>query len=288
MKQSIPVVFFGSDKFVLPIVEVLSKNFDLSLILTTEHDPHGPVTSFAKQNNIKLVDVKKFDQNLKSLILNHKSDFAVLAYFGLILSKQILNIFPKGIINIHPSLLPKYRGPTPGQAAILAGDKETGVTIIKLDQEVDHGPILAQEKTKIEETDTAESLYDRLFKQGAKLLAQTLPDYLSDKLQLQEQNHEKATFTDQLNRQSGYIDPKKFQISNFKFQIESMIRAYYPWPGVWTHLRLRSGGQAKIVKFLPNGKIQVEGKKPMSYKDFLNGYPEIKDKIHLLISEDTA
>ncbi len=248
------IVFFGSGKFTKLLIEVLKKNFDLILTLTP-------------------ADFKKTD--IETQIKNTRPEVGVLANFGLVIPPQILALFPKGILNIHPSLLPKYRGPTPVQMAILNNEKKTGVTIIKLDEKIDHGPILTQVEEKILATDTAESLYERLFKKGSHLLPQTINQYINpdligikEEIKPSEQDDSKATFTKSLTRQDGYINfnnpppPEKF---------EQMIRAYYPWPGVWTRL------SKKIIKFLPAKKIQVEGKKPMSYKDFLNGYPETKE-----------
>jgi methionyl-tRNA formyltransferase len=193
----------------------------------------------------------------------------VLASFGIIIPKEVLEMFSLGIINVHPSLLPQYRGPTPGQTAILNGDKVTGVSIMKLDEEIDHGPILVQEKTEIEPPDTSASLYKRLFEQGAKILGEALPKYITGKLKLKDQDHSKATFTDHLIRDSGFVDINK---PPSKETLKRMIRAFYPWPGVWVKTKLN--GQEKIIKLLPEGKIKVEGKNVMSLRDFANGYPE--------------
>lgn len=269
------VVFFGSSKFVIPILEVLRKNFDLKLVLTSEKDTANAIPSYCIKNKIPYLSVQQFNNITIKQLQESKSPVAVLADFGLIIPKQILNLFPKGILNIHPSLLPKYRGPTPVQTAILNGEKTTGVTIIKLDEEVDHGPILGLEKEEILETDTAESLYKRLFETGANLLLKVLDNYLKANLELTPQNHKETTFTNRLTRQHGYLD-----ISNTKtavIKIDGMIRAYYPWPGVWTNVVINDKGLR--IKFLPGKKIQVEGKKPMSYKDFINGYPKIGKEI---------
>ncbi len=291
------VVFFGSSKFVIPIIEGLQKSFDLKLVLTTEKNPIDAVPAYCIKNKIPYQSVKQFN-NLPANALHRQvqagltisaisganAPVAVLADFGLIIPKDILNIFPKGIINIHPSLLPKYRGPTPVQTAILNGEKITGVSIIKLDEEVDHGPILAQEKEEILDTDTAESLYKRLFEKGGNLLLKVLPDYLNGNLNPTAQNHQEATFTTHLTRQSGFVDLKSLEIRNLKLEIARKIRAYFPWPGVWTRLNLKTNDQKpKIIKFLPGNLIQVEGKKPMSYKDFKNGYPNLKP-IHDLLN----
>jgi len=144
----------------------------------------------------------------------------------------MMNVFPYGIINIHPSLLPKYRGPTPVQSAILNGDGETGVTIIKLDKYLDHGPVVAQVEEEIKDNDTAKSLYERLFKIGGELLIKTLARYENVQELFIPQNHEHATFTKALTRDDGYYDLQS--ISSGRGFFERMVRAYYPWPGVWS------------------------------------------------------
>jgi len=275
------IIFFGSSKFVIPIIEVLKDNFDLSLVITTEK-PNGIIPSYCQQNKIPFVSASSLkNQNTKCSILNTHASIAVVADFGLIIPEEILSAFPKGIINIHPSLLPKYRGPTPVQAAILQGDKTSGVSIIKLDEEIDHGPILGQEKEEILDTDTAGSLYKKLFARGTNLLLKVLDKYLKGNLKLSAQDHKKATFTKSLARQDGYIDlsSSQLKIKNLKLK----IRAYYPWPGVWTEIRIKDKGLR--IKLLPENKIQVEGKKPVSYKDFLNGYPEIKEPLKKLLEQ---
>lgn len=289
MKEKI--VFFGSSKFVIPILEVLHRNFDLSLVLTTERLAsqglawEAPVIKYCVENKIPYLSVQQFNNITIQQLQKTNASVGILADFGLIIPNEILQIFPKGIINIHPSLLPKYRGPTPVQTAILNGEKVTGVSIIKLDEEIDHGPILNQQEEEILDSDTAETLYKRLFEKGSNLLSKILSNYLNGSLNPIAQNHKKSTFTKPLSRQDGYLDISNAMTAVTK--IDRMIRAYYPWPGVWTRLRLGSGGQAKIkiVKLLPEKKIQVEGKKPMSYKDFLNGYPKIKQKLEKLLGQ---
>lgn len=269
------IVFFGSSSYVIPIIEILKKNFELKLVLTTERSG-GAVPSFCKQNKIEFLSVSSLkDQNTQHLILSAKAPVAVLADFGLIIPKNILNTFSKGIINLHPSLLPKYRGPTPVQTAILNGDKITGISIMKLDEQIDHGPLLAQEKEEILDTDTAESLYKRLFAKGANLLPIILNKYLGGSLNPIPQNDKNATFTKSLTRQHGHIEISKIKDQKSKLELERKIKAYFPWPGTWTQLRIKD--KLLRIKLLPENKLQVEGKKPVSYKDFLNGYPDAKE-----------
>lgn len=271
--MKIPVIFFGASQFVLPLIALLQKNYDLTLVVTTEKNPQDTVPAFCKNNHIPFVPVTSLKE-LKALYPKFVSlhcPVALLADFGVIVPQSLIDIFPKGIVNIHPSLLPKYRGPTPGQTALLLGDTTTGVSLMLLDKEVDHGPILAQEKAYIATTDTAESLYKKLFAAGTKLLENVLPAYLSGKLQPTLQNHTKATFTKALSRDAGFIDSSK---PIAKGLLHRMIRAYYPWPGVWTTVQLNN--KQVRMKLLPEDLVQIEGKKPMSHKDFMNGYTEGK------------
>lgn len=256
---------------------------DLSPIatVTREDKPAGrgqrvslpPVKIVGQKHKILVLQPPKLKENqdffgkLRSL----KPDLGIVAAYGRIIPKEVLEIFPKGILNVHPSLLPRYRGASPIQSAILEGEKETGVTIILLDEELDHGPILAQEKLKIDKDDTQETLTQKLGQMGAKMLIKVIPDWIGGKIKSQEQVHKKATFTKILTKEDGYIDPKKSPTPE-KFQL--MVRAFYPWPSVWTRLRQGSGEASKIIKFLPGNLIQLEGKKPMDVRNFLNNYPE--------------
>ena len=285
-------VFFGSSPFVIPILKIINQNLELLAVYTTEQKPSDPVPSYCLSHNLPYISVSKFTPDTYQHIKNTNTQFAILASFGIILPSDLLNIFPKGILNIHPSLLPKYRGPTPVQSAILKGDEETGVTIIKLDEQMDHGPILAQRKETIQPTDTTNSLQQKLFIKGTEILIHTLPQYLSEDIKPKTQTENNATYTKKtLSRKDGFFD-----ISNPppKEQLQRMIRAYYPWPGVWTLINF--GKNQKIVKLLPSpchperseGShtefcLQVEGRKPMSIKDFLNGYPAFKEELKKII-----
>lgn len=227
------IVFLGTPSFVQPIEQELAKHFTL----------------------------------VDSL---NEADLAVVAAYGKILTADELRAPKDGCINVHPSLLPKYRGPSPIQSAILNGDKTSGITIIKMDEEVDHGPILYQEQMELSDSDNFEVLSKKMFQRAADILPKIIEDFVAGKIILHRQNHAIATFCPKLTRESGYFpienppDPQK---------LDRMIRAYYPWPGVWCKWKM-DNGQLKIVKFLPNGLIQMEGKKPISLKDFLNGYPD--------------
>lgn len=238
------VVFFGTPEFVTPVLRTLEKNFEV-------------LKAFRNPKELNNEEIEK--------LKNIEPDIFVVASFGKIFSKEFLDIPKFGSINIHPSLLPKYQGPTPVQTAILNGDKTTGVTIIKMDEKVDHGPILGQKEVDILPNETAPELLQRLFQISAEMLPEVLSIYIKEPSSISKQGHEKATLTHILNKNSGRVDidnpPSKEKLNN-------MINAFYPWPGVWTKFNKR------IVKFLPGERIQVEGKNPMSYKDFANGYSD--------------
>lgn len=301
-------VFFGASSYVIPVLQIL----DFELVVTTEPKPTDPVRKFCTENTIPCIVVtNRIDYKAIQTIRSLDKPVAILASFGLIIPQEVLDLFPKGILNIHPSLLPKYRGPTPVQTAILNGDSETGVTIIKLDSELDHGPIFAQKKRLLNPTDNSDSLYSELFHTGAELIKNHLNNYISGNQVLSEQNHSQATYTERLTRKSGY-----FKIDNppTPEKLDRMIRAYYPWPGVWTKIQMENGTSdpsekvvplwGKILKFLPSVSslrgvlsssknneaisphylIQVEGKKPMTLKDFVNGYPQLKTTIEKILN----
>lgn len=239
------IIFLGTSSFVQPIKLELAKHFTL-------------------------VDSLK------------DADLAVIASYGHILTKDELNTPKFGCINIHPSLLPKYRGPTPIQSAILNGDKISGISIIKMDEEVDHGSLIYQQTLELSDKDNFDVLSKKMFQESSEVLSVIIKDFVAGKIALKEQDHTKAIFCGKLTKMSGFFDintPPDPEI------LDRMIRAYYPWPGTWTKWRLQStgdSGQEKIVKFLPNGLVQMEGKKPISFKDFLNGYPDFPLK-HLLL-----
>lgn len=259
------------------------------------------IEALKKAKEIKLVNIYK-----KLPDLPDKTNVFLVADFGQIVPKKILEMPRHGSLCVHPSLLPKYRGASPVQHAILNGEKETGVTITKMDEKIDHGPIIAQFKEEIRDGDTAETLYGRLFALGARDLINLLPAYIKGKIKPREQNHKKATYTKILTRDDGKIDWGKSDE-----EIERFIRAMYPWPGAWIEVRFTVHGSqftAKRLKILkahlekslptipdrePRKKpsiadyqllitklvldlVQLEGKRRVTWKQFKEGYPEAK------------
>lgn len=266
------IIFFGTGNYALPVIDELKKEFNIT-VFTTETEKHHPLIKYASDNNLSVVSFSSFKKDeIKKEVQKTGSELAVVASFRWLIPGEILNLFQKGVLNVHPSLLPKYRGATPGQSAILNGDKKTGISIIKLDQEMDHGPILWQKEEGIKEDDTAKSLYLRLFKIASEVIVDIAKKYIDGALVPIPQEEEKASYVKTVKRDSGYID-----LNNPPSQetIKRMIRAYYPWPGAWTIADLNN--KKLRIKLLPNKMLQIEGKKPASFKDFINGYSEGKN-----------
>ncbi len=301
--MKIPTIFFGASAYVLPVIAYLHTDFDLKLVVTTEQKPTDAVPTYCIENGIPYISLKSFKDehwqiDWKLKIENWKVSFAVLADFGLLVPQSVIDMFPKGITNIHPSLLPIYRGPTPGMTALLHGDTTTGISIMLLDKDLDHGPVIGQISTDIKPNDTSATLYPRLFIEGTELLKTVLPGYLEGKIHPVEQDHTKATFTEpHLTKESGFVEFHELSTLNHEL-FERKTRAYFPWPTLWTRYSDEGRLNGKIIKFLPNTVIaskawqslplkekillQVEGKNPQTYKDFLNGYPETKEFLHKL------
>ena len=270
-------VFFGSSNLVISIIEQLNTHFDLAFVVTTEKNSTNAVPEYCIAHKIPYISTQTLtNEDIQSQLRDSNSQLAVVASFGLIIPEEVINIFPKGIVNIHPSFLPQYRGATPVQEALKNGDIETAVSIMIIDKEMDHGPLLAQVPLEISPEDTAETIYKKAFVIGAEKLVDILPAYVAGNITPREQDHTKATYTPKnLTREDGFVD-----INNLPNNLSNLIRAYHPWPGVWTKVQINN--QEKILKLLPNNMFQMEGKKPVSKKDLLNGYPELKEVIEKL------
>ena len=272
------IIFFGNTKYSVLGLEIINKKFPIILAVTIPDKPSGrkrvltlsPVKKFAQENQIDILETDILNDESVKKIDSLNPDFLVVEDYGLILPTSILEIPKYAPLNIHHSLLPKYRGPSPAPAAILSGDKETGVTIIQMTEIVDAGDMLAQKKYDLRKNETTETLLTTLNKMGGELIIGVIEDYLKGKENPIPQDDKQSTHTSRLTKQDGFID-----IANppDKEKLDRMIRAYFPWPTVWTKI------DGKIIKFLPEGKIQPEGKKPMTLKEFANGYVQYKDQM---------
>jgi methionyl-tRNA formyltransferase len=249
----------GSPMFAVPILKELANAFDIVMVVTQPDRPSGrgrkieqsPIKELSKTLGLSLIQPIKIKE---PEVVNHlqtiNPDLIVVAAYGQILSKNILEIPSFGCINIHASLLPRWRGASPIQAAILSGDSTTGITIMKMDEGLDTGPIIAQQEVQISIDDTFLSLSEKLSSIGATLLIDTLIQYISGKSKLINQNVEHATKTHLIKKGEGLLD-----INVSAEILEREIRAYNPWPGTFFFWGSR---QIKVLKahVLDNQKMQ--------------------------------
>lgn len=244
-------LFFGTADFSVPLIEQLAHDtrFELIGVVTQPDRPAGrkgdlaaPATKQAAE--ILHIPVFQFESVKPSAVIEQltalKPDVIVVASFGQIMPQALLDIAPKGAINFHWSLLPKYRGASPIQGAIMNGDTEIGATVMLMDAKMDHGDMLAILKEQVLPEDTADSLYHRLGKLGAPLLANSIIDYLEGRLASQPQDHAQASFVKLLAREDGHLDTSKTAE-----QLERQVRALDPWPGTYF---LLEGKRLKVLK----------------------------------------
>ena len=272
------IVFIGSDDFSLIHLKTLVEAGLNVVAVVTETDKRSGRGNELKESLIKTyckeVGIAVFQPEdsaeLTEIVKKINPSLLVLASYGRILPEELLEIPTYGSINVHPSLLPKYRGATPIQTAILNGDKETGVTIMEMVKEVDAGKIILQKNTPINDGETSSKLRARLAKLGSKMLLEAVPLYLSGQAKLIEQDSSQKSLTKRFLKTDGEI--------NWTEPTEKIVRkinAFEPWPGTYTFL---AGKRLKIIeaelredKILPT-TVQLEGKNPTNWKDFVKGY----------------
>lgn len=306
---SINWVYFSTGAFGRRILKILIEKYNIKpkLIITTNKELFlfdNIKFDFKKIYEAESFNLKTTQKNIIDLFKQHKIELAVLCDFKFIIPKKILNLPKYGFLNIHPSLLPKYRGPSPIQSALLNGDKFTGVSIFLMDEKLDHGPILTKKKFIISKDDNFITLSEKLSQFSADLLIKTIPQWIEDKILPEEQDDSQATFTKKIKKNSGKIDWNSFSSE----YIVRMIKAFYPWPSVFTYINTpkKKNLMVKITdakisspknikknlnpgeiiiknrkdlyiktidcKFLKILKIKPHGKKELEAKDFINGY----------------
>jgi methionyl-tRNA formyltransferase len=299
------LVFFGTPSFALPCLQRLTQGPDGVVAVVTQPDREkgrgrkvvpSPVKEFALRAGLSLLQPEKvrevdFQEKLKTI----GADLFVVAAYGQILPKTLLS-FPKyGAVNVHASLLPRYRGSAPIAWAILNGEKKTGVTTMLMDEGMDTGDVLLQAEVPIHEDETTESLHDRLASLGAQLLLETLEKMKRKEIHPIPQDPSEATYAPMLRKEDGHID-----WTRGAEEIDRQVRAFRPWPGAYTEwkgqiLKIYKGearkGRTKeragTVLWVSSdfvevetGKdsyllkeVQLEGKRRMSIRDFLSGHP---------------
>lgn len=298
--KNIKFAFFGTSDFSVKVLSVLHKNGLVPrLIVTVPDKPQGrkkelipsPAKVWAQEHNVNLaqpVSLKKLEDD--SPIKKADYDLFVVAAYGKIIPQDIINTPKYGALNAHPSLLPKYRGPSPIQYFILSGEAETGITIMQMDEEVDHGPTLAQRAFSISspaltsqgnvgrgnfQFPNYKKLEEKLAELGGEMLVKIIPEWVDGKIKPREQNHSQATFTKKITKEDGLVDLEK---DNLEIIYRKFL-AFYPWPGIYFFVEKESKKIRVIItdmevkdKELKITRVKPEGKKEMSYGDFLRGY----------------
>jgi len=298
-------IFMGSPEFAVPSLERLVLNkYQVVAVYTQPDKPAGrgrslvstPVKESAQALKLSVVQSANLKEaEVVAQLAEFRPDVIVIAALGQILPKQVLDIPARGCVNIHPSLLPKFRGASPVASAILAGDEFTGVSLMLMDEGLDTGPILGRAQISISPQDTTGSLTAKLSLIAAQLLLEVLPRWLRGEIEPQAQNEAEATFSQQISKQDGEIDWHLPAV-----EIWRRVRAFQPWPGCYTKWQ---GRQLKIIEAVPLSegggeglgrvvaveggeagfgvvagegvlgvaRVQLEGKKAMSADEFLRG-----------------
>ncbi|MFZ3301387.1 MAG: methionyl-tRNA formyltransferase [Microgenomates group bacterium] len=299
------IIFFGTPDYVIPVLEKLHKYHEIVAVVTQSPKPVGR----DKKVTYSAVDAWAFKKHIPrnfDYVDLPEADMGVCASFGMIIPDVVLNMFPHGILNVHPSLLPQFRGSSPIQATLIAGITTTGVSIIKMSDKLDAGPILTQFKEEVLESDTNETLRSRLFEKSAEVLVEMIPAYIEGKIKLKKQDETKASFTTMIKKENAFIPPaylknameinntneewnlnflKNFPLKPDANTIYRFIKAMSFWPVAWTNITVISNKlpvtkRLKLIKahineesgYLELDEVQLEGKNPTSWKLFKGSY----------------
>ncbi len=292
------IIFMGTPLIAVEYLSALiKKNFNIEAVFTQppKNKSRGmkliksPIHTLAIDNKIKVFHPKKFDTETINQINLIKPDLIIVMAYGNLLPKEILNLPMFGCINIHVSILPKWRGASPIEHSLINGDNETGITIIKLTENLDAGPIIAQEKFIIPSDYNKEQLTNSLTEIGIKLLLKTIPKILNNDIFLTEQNEEAASYANKIT-----TEIRKINFNKTVDNVINQIRAHSPKPGAWFYLNnerikiieAKKGSSAGNASTIINNKFEIacsdgsikpiilqrEGKKIISIEEFLRGY----------------
>ncbi len=301
VNKKINIIFFGTSDFAKIILQrlLITKNLSISAIISQPDKPVGrkkiltssPVKIIAQQHKLTILQPKKLDDFFYKIIKNINADLFIVAAYGKIIPLNIINLPTYKTINIHPSLLPQYRGPAPIQYALLNGNNQTGISIMLIDEKMDHGSIISNLKFPIHDDDTYITLSKKLAQQSVNLLVETIPKYISGKIKPQPQNHHQATYSKIITKEDGLITADKTAE-----QIYNMWRAYITWPGIYLPTKTKlinikpvnlQHHKKSLEIFTDNHNlfmacahyttiqirtIQPPGKKSMDAKSYINGY----------------
>ncbi len=268
-------VFFGTPDVASETLQILKQRGFLPLLIVTSPDAKrgrglemqaSPAALFAKENSIPCLKPDKLDEEFALKLSEFQPQFFIVVAYGKIMPEKIINLPPLGSLNIHYSLLPKYRGASPVESAILNGDAITGVTIQKMAYKLDSGPIIAQETTEILPTEKAPDLRKRLIKQGGELLVNILPEFVRGATKEIQQDESKATHCKKIKKEDGLLDLSLDPIKNY-----NKFRAYALWPRVFffqnNKRMIITDAALEEGKFIIK-KVLPEGKKEISYDEF--------------------
>jgi len=303
------VVFMGTPEFALPALAILSERYELVGVYTQPDKPAGrgqhltppPIKQWAQKHGLPVFQPRTLrDESAQAQLAELKPEVIVVAAYGLLLPKFVLDLPPHGCINVHASLLPKYRGAAPIPAAILHGESRTGITLMRMDEGLDTGPIIAQDSIPIEPDYTTGDVAVWLALLGAQLIAETLPRWIAGEITPQLQDESQATFAPKLHKEEGRLDWSRSAI-----ELDRRVRAFSPWPGTFTTWNGRSlrvlsvqvtgqdaqGTPGMVVKdekeigvvtgdgLLRLREVQPEGKRAMSAADFARGQPSFTGSV---------
>jgi len=309
--QSTKILFFGTSEFGIPVLGAIRKlsGFKITGCITAPDRPKGrnakivssPIKEWAKNHAVSVfqpINIK--NEEILSEIKQMAPDIILVAAYGQIIPREVLDIPPLRAINIHPSLLPRWRGASPVPFTILEGDEKTGTTLMQMDEKMDHGPIISQREITLRGSETTPELLKTLSELSRDLITETLPKWKKEQWAPRPQAHAEATYSKLLSREDGRIT-----WDESAQQIARQVRAFTPWPGSFTEWQQQSGELLKIsileatVKEESTGnaygtasviqdkkiaietgkgqlviaKLKPEGKNEMTSKEFLNGYP---------------
>ncbi len=304
------IVFMGTPSFAVPVLASLTTISDSQVVgvYTPPDRPAGrgrqpqasPIKEYALEHDLPIFQPNNFrSEEVQDELAELKPDAIVVAAYGKLLPKPVLDVAPLGCLNIHPSILPRYRGPSPVATCLLNGDLITGVTIMLLDEGMDTGPLIAQHEFFLKGNETADGLTTELFKLGGELLQESLPQWQSGELKSEPQDETKVSVTRKFERADGLADWSLSAI-----ELERRVRAFTPWPGLFTNwnesglkileVSIISSSSTEFVPgtvvgtnhpdvaaavatsegFLGLHTVQLEGKRAVDARDFLNGSPD--------------
>lgn len=297
------VVFMGTPEFSVPTLAMLADSYHVAGVFTQPDRPAGrgqrltasAVKQWAQPRGLPVLQPRTLrDSAVQAQLAEMKPDVIVVAAFGLLLPKPVLDLPPRGCLNVHASLLPKYRGAAPIPAAILNGDQETGVTLMVMDEGLDTGPALTSAAIPILPDDTTDTLTVRLAELGARLMEETLPRWIAGEITPRPQDHSRATLAPKLDKAEGRLDWSRPAV-----ELDRRVRAFSPWPGTFTAW---NGKLLRILSVQPTARqtqgapglvakdaegigvvtgdgvlrlvtVQLEGKRAMRAEDYARGQP---------------